>query len=77
MNIFGNALKYTPSGYIKIKLGSDQIPSISANDGKSKSMITLVISDSGLGISADYMANKLFQPFCQVRTRSFKFPEDG
>jgi hypothetical protein len=61
MNIFGNALKYTATGRIQIKL---RAPERHRNDG-GLSHIVLTITDSGSGISPQFLANKLFQPFSQ------------
>jgi signal transduction histidine kinase len=74
MNIFGNALKYTRSGYIKIKLQAQSIaPPIdpgSKTNAKDTTMVTLTISDSGQGMSSEFMKTKLFMPFSQVWTLS-------
>jgi len=73
VNIFGNALKYTNTGYIKIKLEAKAIPlststSISSlkHDGVARTMVTLTITDSGQGMSSEFMKTKLFMPFTQV-----------
>jgi signal transduction histidine kinase len=68
MNLFGNALKFTPKGWIKVKLEARKIAPLDLiqNDGKERTIVTLVISDSGKGISDDFMKTKLFMPFCQV-----------
>ncbi|TVY41142.1 Hybrid signal transduction histidine kinase B [Lachnellula subtilissima] len=68
MNIFGNALKYTRSGYIRVKLEAQSIPSI--EDGKKaklpeRTLVTLTVTDSGQGMSSDFMKTKLFMPFSQ------------
>ncbi|KAH6669783.1 hypothetical protein B0J14DRAFT_671387 [Halenospora varia] len=68
MNIFGNALKYTPRGYIKIKLAAQNATAVRSNtDGKmiQRTMVTLTISDSGQGMSSDFMKTGLFMPFSQ------------
>jgi signal transduction histidine kinase len=61
MNIFGNAIKYTESGHIHVSLrvhdGSRAIGAPTA--------IVLTVTDSGLGMSPQYLANKAFQPFSQ------------
>ncbi|KAF2262728.1 hypothetical protein CC78DRAFT_467373, partial [Lojkania enalia] len=58
MNIFGNALKYTPSGYVKVKLqvtpSTDEVAEV-----------RLIISDSGIGMSEHYVNNRLFHSFAQ------------
>jgi CheY-like chemotaxis protein len=61
MNIFGNAQKYTDSGYILVRLrvqdGNGETPS-----GK---FLRLNIRDSGRGMSSEYMERKLYHPFAQ------------
>jgi signal transduction histidine kinase len=68
MNLFGNALKYTTSGFIKIKLEAWPIPAAEMDkDGVSdKTMVVLTVSDSGRGISPEFLKTKLFMPFSQV-----------
>lgn len=55
MNLFGNSLKFTSSGFIKISLA--QSPATRA--------VLLTVADSGKGISEEYLQNGLFTPFCQ------------
>ncbi|KAH7369618.1 hypothetical protein BKA65DRAFT_2440 [Rhexocercosporidium sp. MPI-PUGE-AT-0058] len=67
MNIFGNALKYTTAGFIKIKLEAHPIahePGSKSGAGD-RTMVTLTISDSGKGMSKDFMEKKMFMPFSQ------------
>lgn len=69
MNLFGNALKYTRAGYIKIKLEAKSIPSGSSSifsKGIASTMVTLTVSDSGKGMSPEFLNSKLFVPFTQV-----------
>lgn len=69
MNLFGNALKYTHDGYIKVKLQARSISSVNSNinkDSIGRTMVTLTISDSGQGMSSEFMKTKLFMPFSQV-----------
>ncbi|KAF2449336.1 hypothetical protein P171DRAFT_480425 [Karstenula rhodostoma CBS 690.94] len=61
MNLFGNALKYTPAGFIKVKL--QVIPSADASDDSVE--LKLTITDSGIGMSEDYINNRLFHSFAQ------------
>ncbi|KAJ5110396.1 hypothetical protein N7532_000931 [Penicillium argentinense] len=67
MNIFGNALKYTSSGYIYLELKSAQ-EGTSSTDSPSNSNdfeVTLTVKDTGKGIGADYLQKDLFSPFSQ------------
>ncbi|KAG9238676.1 hypothetical protein BJ875DRAFT_24846 [Amylocarpus encephaloides] len=69
MNLFGNALKYTSTGFIKIKLEARNLSPSKQLDpvhAIQKTMVTLTISDSGQGMSTDFMKTKLFMPFSQV-----------
>jgi signal transduction histidine kinase len=61
MNIFGNALKYTDSGQISISLRASE----RRNDVNTPRNIVLTITDSGSGMSPQFLANKVFQPFSQ------------
>ncbi|KAJ4354761.1 hypothetical protein N0V95_003534 [Ascochyta clinopodiicola] len=61
MNLFGNALKYTPAGYIKVKL--QVMPRTSATEEYRDFRFT--VTDSGIGMSDDYINNRLFHSFAQ------------
>jgi CheY-like chemotaxis protein len=61
MNLFGNALKYTPAGFIKVKL--QVIPSSDKSDDSIE--LRLTVTDSGIGMSEDYINNRLFHSFAQ------------
>ncbi|KAJ5644980.1 hypothetical protein N7507_010991 [Penicillium longicatenatum] len=69
MNIFGNALKYTTSGYIYLELKSVQSGTGSSRKSSSKHKdefeVTLTVKDTGKGISAEYLQNGVFSPFSQ------------
>ncbi len=52
-NLLGNAVKYTPEGYVDVTLF-----------GKDKHNICVEIKDSGIGMSQEYL-EKLFTPFSQ------------
>ncbi|KAH8716945.1 hypothetical protein GQ44DRAFT_775701 [Phaeosphaeriaceae sp. PMI808] len=58
MNLLGNSLKYTDSGYVAITLQQ----SMTSHSGID---LALTIEDSGRGMSADYQRTKLFSPFSQ------------
>jgi signal transduction histidine kinase len=65
MNVFGNSLKYTSKGYIRISLSAEPIIANPEAEEREMQTVTLTIKDSGQGISAQYMKTKLFTPFAQ------------
>jgi signal transduction histidine kinase len=74
MNLFGNALKYTPSGFIYVGLKasphdrqiSDGSADSTASEGQnSQRLVTLTVKDTGKGIDAGYLQDGLFTPFSQ------------
>lgn len=62
MNILGNALKFTPHGFVWITLRQVELK---PRDGVQRSKVILTISDSGKGIAEDFLRNDLFKPFTQ------------
>lgn len=62
MNIFGNAQKYTESGYITVQLRMVKTPNSTTET------VLLRIRDSGRGMSTEYMERKLYHPFAQEDT---------
>ena len=64
MNVFGNALKYTQSGSILVQLKTTMVP-ITGRVESRKYRLTLTVSDTGRGISSNYIQNHLFKPFRQ------------
>lgn len=63
MNLFGNALKYTDAGWVRISLQSKDIKPTKSQS--QQSIITIIISDSGRGISQEFLHSQLFTPFSQ------------
>ncbi|KAK6005142.1 hypothetical protein QM012_007921 [Aureobasidium pullulans] len=61
-NLFNNSLKYTTRGFIQVKLDSEPLPS-KERGGYSK--VTLSVTDSGKGMSKEYLEKSLFTPFAQ------------
>ena len=69
MNLMSNSLKYTQAGYIKVKLEARPMLPVglaSKKEPSEKTMVTLTFSDSGQGMSSDFIKTKLFMPFSQV-----------
>ncbi|KAJ5639243.1 uncharacterized protein N7484_007105 [Penicillium longicatenatum] len=62
MNIFSNAIKYTEAGHISMRLEAD---SSSSRHNTQEDMITLTVSDTGKGISEEFLRSRLFVPFIQ------------
>jgi signal transduction histidine kinase/CheY-like chemotaxis protein len=60
MNITGNALKYTLSGWVRVQL--------SASESDHQTTVNIMVSDSGKGISPDFLKNCMFSPFSQEDT---------
>jgi len=72
MNVFGNALKYTDRGFVRVRLQAEPYqPSGSDSDGDdgdfedNQTLVTLTVQDSGRGISKEFLKTKLFTPFSQ------------
>ena len=71
MNVFGNSLKYSVQGYIRVKLGVKEF--VANHDGSGElrgSTIRIEIEDSGKGMSQQFLRNKLFLPFSQENSLS-------
>ena len=72
MNIFGNAQKYTDQGFIQISLRLEDTVQARARGVKGmssgKSALSLIIKDSGRGISNEYLQHRLYTPFAQDDT---------
>ncbi|KAI9771345.1 MAG: hypothetical protein M1840_002315 [Geoglossum simile] len=63
MNLFGNALNYTDAGWVYISLQSKDIePTLSQSP---QSAITIIVSDSGRGMSQEFLRGHLFTTFSQ------------
>lgn len=63
MNIFGNAQKYTESGYIMVQMRIQEGSQTHSNGPGN--VLFLKIRDSGRGMSTEYMERKLYHPFAQ------------
>lgn len=65
MNLLGNSLKYTDSGYIVVTVTQDFL---AGRGNQAQKNLKLTISDSGKGISNDFLRNHLFTAFSQEDT---------
>jgi signal transduction histidine kinase/DNA-binding NarL/FixJ family response regulator len=59
INLVGNSLKYTKSGFVHVKLETQKVEQDAAE------IAILTVRDSGQGISPEYLRDKLFTPFAQ------------
>ena len=57
MNVMGNALKFTSTGYVKVSL------QVTTDSDFCK--VKFVVTDTGRGISPEYLASKIYTPFSQ------------
>lgn len=66
MNIFSNAVKYTDQGNVSLHLEAKKAPE---NWGSQRShkedLVTVTVSDTGRGISEEFLRGKLYVPFAQ------------
>ena len=67
MNLFGNALKYTKSGYIRLLMKKD---TLQRGENEVVPAVRITISDSGRGMSQDFLLHHLYIPFLQEDTQS-------
>ncbi|QDS77761.1 hypothetical protein FKW77_005006 [Venturia effusa] len=67
MNIFGNSLKYTRQGFIRVRLDAQSMPrhKDDPTDAPLATTVRLTITDTGQGMSPQFMRTKLYTPFAQ------------
>ncbi|KAF4945980.1 hypothetical protein FSARC_14304, partial [Fusarium sarcochroum] len=61
MNLFGNSLKYTARGVIKVSIDQSRCEHRESRNH----VITLTVEDTGSGISEEFLRNNIFKPFSQ------------
>ncbi|KAF7589407.1 hypothetical protein BBP40_004311 [Aspergillus hancockii] len=61
MNLFGNAMKYTRSGFVRLLMKKSTL----VIDGNTHPAIHLTVSDSGRGMSQDFLTHHLYSAFLQ------------
>ncbi|CAG5137411.1 uncharacterized protein ALTATR162_LOCUS94 [Alternaria atra] len=66
MNLFGNAVKYTSSGFVHVSLRVSR----GAENSSAATSVTLTIKDTGAGISPTFLVNGAFQAFSQEDTHA-------
>ena len=64
MNLFGNALKYTSSGWVKVSLQAKDLAAATPSQ-PDQSIVTISVSDTGRGMTQEYLQGGLFTPFTQ------------
>jgi signal transduction histidine kinase/CheY-like chemotaxis protein/GAF domain-containing protein len=65
INLVTNALKYTPSGFIRVSLKKESKPG-----SRRRFDAVLIVSDTGKGMSKKFQSDRLFQDFAQEDTLS-------
>ena len=72
MNIFGNALKYTQCGSIRVMLSLSPVEFTGgrAENSVQERMLQIKVTDTGKGISKEYIRTSLFSPFSQEDGKS-------
>ncbi|KAL1641404.1 hypothetical protein SLS58_006105 [Diplodia intermedia] len=63
MNVFGNALRFTDAGFVRVSLSATDV-----NDSQSR--ITLTVADSGCGMTLRFLQDGLFEAFSQENSFS-------
>ena len=73
MNLLGNSLKYTVRGHVRLKVEvmemEDFLP-VGSTESIPRGCVVLTITDTGKGISSDFIRSKLFTPFAQENSLS-------
>ncbi|CAG8353449.1 unnamed protein product [Penicillium salamii] len=65
MNLLGNALKYTEKGLISVCVEANRCSKRRSRRRDAVDMVTLTISDTGKGMSGEYLRTRLYTPFSQ------------
>lgn len=65
MNILGNAMKYTDYGHVSVHLEVTESSESRSRQGNTEDLVTLTVSDTGKGISDEFLRARLYTPFSQ------------
>jgi signal transduction histidine kinase len=66
-------LKYTSHGYVRLMVEAtemEDLQTVGSSETIPRSMVTLTVTDTGRGISSDFLRSKLFTPFAQENSLS-------
>lgn len=72
MNVFGNSMKYTDTGCVSLHLDKTECVSRIQRE-RSEELIMITVSDTGRGMSEEFLSGRLWTPFAQV-CFTFSFP---
>ncbi|KAJ5976431.1 CheY-like superfamily [Penicillium waksmanii] len=70
MNLLGNSLKYTEKGLITVSIKATEMSKGRSRRQGLQDMVALTVSDTGKGISSEYLQKRLYTPFAQEDTLS-------
>ena len=70
MNLFGNSCKYTSKGSIHVQLRLIDAAGSDLTAAEASKVAILTITDTGKGMSSEFLSTKLFTPFCQENSIS-------
>ncbi|KEQ62322.1 uncharacterized protein M437DRAFT_35031, partial [Aureobasidium melanogenum CBS 110374] len=62
LNLVGNSLKYTQRGRVTVRLESRALPDSSSDEDVE---VVLTVTDTGKGMSEDFLSQSVFSPFVQ------------
>lgn len=65
MNVLGNAMKYTDYGHVSVRLEVTEPSESRPRRGNAEDLVTLTVSDTGKGISEEFLRARLYTPFAQ------------
>ncbi|KAH8426561.1 putative sensor histidine kinase/response regulator [Aspergillus melleus] len=68
MNLFGNAMKYTEAGRVSLHLEVTEMSDSRSRRQGGDDLVTLTVSDTGKGISEEFLRGRLYTPFAQEDT---------
>lgn len=63
MNLVGNSLKYTKTGWVEVSLSRDA--TVNKIRGVKQRLVRIVVTDTGKGMSKDFLAHDVYKPFMQ------------